>query len=50
MLDKPPGATLVQAVAHLLRNEVLPTLDGALSFKVRVAANVLEDFLLQLQS
>ncbi|MET0429010.1 MAG: DUF6285 domain-containing protein [Microvirga sp.] len=42
MLDKPPGDTLVEAVARLLRDEVLPALDGALSFKVRVAANVLD--------
>jgi hypothetical protein len=42
MLDKPPGETLVQAVARLLRDEVLPSLGGALSFKVRVAANVLD--------
>jgi hypothetical protein len=33
---------LVRAVARLLRDEVLPSVDGALSFKVRVAANVLD--------
>jgi len=42
MLDKPPVDALIQAVTLLLRDEVLPTLDGALSFKVRVAANVLD--------
>jgi hypothetical protein len=42
VLDKPSGETLILAVARLLRDEVLPSVDGALSFKVRVAANVLD--------
>jgi hypothetical protein len=42
MLDKPSGEQLVETVVRLLRDEVMPALDGALSFKVRVAANALE--------
>lgn len=42
MLDKPSGDRLLEAVARLLRDEIMPALDGALAFKARVAANAID--------
>ena len=42
MLDRPDGTALIEAVARFLRDEVMPELDGAMAFKVRVAANALD--------
>lgn len=42
MLDKPSGDKLLEAVIRFLRDEVLPELDGAASFRTRVAANALD--------
>jgi hypothetical protein len=42
MLDKPSGKSLLDAVVVLLRDELMPRLEGAEAFKVRVAANALE--------
>lgn len=42
MLDKPSGEQLLRAVVRFLREEVMPSLDGAIGFKTRVAANALE--------
>jgi hypothetical protein len=42
MLDKPSGEKLIEAVIEFLRGELMPTLEGAQSFKTRVAANALD--------
>ena len=42
MHDAPQPTELLAAVARLLREEVMPALDGALAFQVRVAANALD--------
>ena len=42
MLDRPSGKSLLGAVIELMRGELMPSLDAALAFKVRVAANALE--------
>lgn len=42
MLDKPSGDKLLEAVIKFLRDELVPELDGAASFKTRVAANALD--------
>jgi hypothetical protein len=42
MLDKPSGKSLLDAVVVLLRDELMPKLEGTEAFKVRVAANALE--------
>jgi len=42
MLDKPSGKRLLDAVVALLRDELMPKLEGADAFKARVAANALE--------
>lgn len=42
MLDRPSADQLLAAVARFLRDEVMPSLDGALAFKTRVAANAVD--------
>ncbi|CAN7707575.1 DUF6285 domain-containing protein [Aminobacter sp. LjRoot7] len=42
MLDRPSGDKLLEAVIRFLREELVPELDGAASFKTRVAANALD--------
>lgn len=42
MLDAPTGRDLVQAVARLLREQLLPLLPPHAAFQARVAANALE--------
>lgn len=42
MLDRPSGEELLKAVVRFLREEVMPSLDGAVAFKTRVAANALD--------
>jgi hypothetical protein len=38
--DRPTASELLEAVATLLDSEVLPSVDGSLTHKVRVAANL----------
>ena len=40
MQDRPTASELLTAVAAVLKDEVLPVLEGGLQHKVRVAANV----------
>lgn len=42
MLDAPTGRDLVQAVARLLREQLLPLLPAHAAFQARVAANALD--------
>ena len=42
MLDAPAGPELLQAVARLLRNTLLPQLPPHAAFQARVAANALD--------
>ncbi|WP_206363514.1 DUF6285 domain-containing protein [Sphingomonas crocodyli] len=42
MHDAPTPTELIAAVARLLRDEIVPALDGVLSFQARVAANALD--------
>jgi hypothetical protein len=42
MLDQPSGRELVQAVARLLREQLLPLLPPHAAFQARVAANALD--------
>jgi hypothetical protein len=42
MLDAPTGRDLLQAVARLLRDTLLPQLPAEAAFQARVAANALE--------
>jgi hypothetical protein len=42
MQDPPRPSELLAAVARLLREELMPELSGALAFKARIAANVVE--------
>lgn len=42
MLDQPSGRELVQAVARLLRDTLLPQLPPHAAFQARVAANALD--------
>lgn len=42
MLDKPSGDRLLVAVARFLRDEIMPSVEDALAFKARVAANAID--------
>lgn len=42
MLDHPRGPALLDAVARLLRDVLLPQLQGAAAFQARVAANAVD--------
>ena len=42
MREQPDGAALLAAVAHFLRQEAAPALEGRLAFHARVAANALD--------
>lgn len=42
MQDQPDNASLLTAVADFLRREALPNLDPSLSYRARVAANVVD--------
>lgn len=42
MLDRPAGPDLLQAVARLLRDTLLPQLPAHAAFQARVAANALD--------
>lgn len=42
MQDKPSAQALVESIIRYMRDELVPALDGADSFKVRVAANTLD--------
>lgn len=42
MQDVPTPAELLQAVATFLRDELLPQLEGATAFRLRVAANAID--------
>ena len=42
MLDQPQGAAILGAVAALLRDVLLPQLQGSAAFQARVAANAVE--------
>lgn len=42
MLDEPKGPVLLQAVARLLRDTLLPRLPAHAAFQARVAANALD--------
>jgi hypothetical protein len=49
MHDAPTPVELVSAVARLLRDGLLPALDGTLAFQARVAANALDLVIRQLE-
>ncbi len=40
MMDRPTAPELLETIASVLENEVLPELEGAAGHKVRVAANL----------
>ena len=42
MQDKPSAQALVESIIRYMRDELVPVLDGADSFKARVAANTLD--------
>ena len=42
MQDKPTPSELLAAVAHFLRDEILPTLHGHHAFQTRVSCNALD--------
>ena len=42
MQDKPSALALVESIIRYMRDELVPALDGAESFKARVAANTLD--------
>ncbi len=42
MLDRPSAEDLLKAVVRFMRDELMPSLQGAAAFKTRVAANALE--------
>lgn len=42
MTDRPDAEALLRSVVRFLKQELMPSLDGAAAFKTRVAANALE--------
>lgn len=42
MLNSPKSGQLLEAVSAFLRDEALPVLSGAVAYKARIAANVLD--------
>lgn len=42
MQDQPSAGAMLAAIATLLRNEIMPILDGRPAFQARVAANALD--------
>lgn len=40
MEDRPDGAALLDAVEALLRDEIVPRLDGAVAYHARIAASI----------
>jgi hypothetical protein len=49
MQDKPTPSELLAAVAHFLREEILPTLHGHHAFQTRVSCNALDLIARQLE-
>ncbi|MES1928830.1 hypothetical protein SADO_06237 [Salinisphaera dokdonensis CL-ES53] len=49
MQDTPRDTELLAAVAEFLRRDVVPALDGSLQFQTRVAANVVDRVLRELE-